>query len=167
MNTHRRVVFALAVACVIGIPASARAQAVGAPAACDAPRDLCEFFDRYLKAFNSRDFDGFSATFADDITFFVDRPFPPERVDGRSAVEAIFRPGFAAAHPGPGITPPPLPPALVPVNLRLQVIGDVAVISFVVHNPMEVARRTLVARTGPDGWRIVHIHGSSADVRGR
>lgn len=167
MNAHRRVMIVLAMTCVTSLGATAHAQAASATAACDAPRDLCDFFDRYLKAFNTRDFDAFSATFADDITFFVDRPFPPERVDGRTAVEAIFRPGFAPFRSGASTAAPPLPPPLVPVNLRMQVIGDVAVISFVVHNPMEVARRTLVAHKGPDGWRIVHIHGSSADVRGK
>ena len=132
---------------------------------CDGPADLCVFFERYLAAFNARDFDGFRATFADDITVFFDRPLPPERA-GRAAVEAVFRRGFAFSHPPAGTPQPPLPPPLVPVDLRLQVYGDVAVISFLVHAPGELARRTLVVRRQPDGWRVVHIHASSSDVSG-
>ena len=132
---------------------------------CDGPADLCVFFDRYLAAFNARDFDAFRATFADDITVFFDRPLPPERA-GRTAVEAVFRRGFAYSHPPAGTPQPPLPPPLVPVDLRLQVYGDVAVISFLVRTPGELARRTLVVRRQVDGWRVVHIHASSSDVAG-
>lgn len=132
---------------------------------CDGPADLCAFFDRYLAAFNARDFEAFRATFADDITVFFDRPLPPERA-GRAAVEAVFRRGFAYSHPPAGTPQPPLPPPLVPLDLHLQLYGDVAVISFLVRNPGELARRTVVVRRQPGGWRVVHIHASSADIAG-
>lgn len=132
---------------------------------CDGPADLCAFFDRYLAAFNARDFEAFRATFADDITVFFDRPLPPQRA-GRDAVEAVFRRGFAYSHPPAGTPQPPLPPPLVPIELRLQLYGDIAVISFLIRSPGELARRTLVVRRQPGGWRVVHIHASSADVAG-
>ena len=119
---------------------------------------------RFIDAFNARDFEAFRSTFADDITFFVDRPFPPQRLDGRIAAEGVFREGFAASHPSAGGAAPPLPPPLVPIDLRVQAFGDVAVVSFVVRRPTEVARRTLVLHRGSAGWRVVHIHASSADV---
>lgn len=137
----------------------------GGPAtACEGPTDLCAFFERYLAAFNARDFDGFRATFADDITTFFDRPFPPERLEGRAAVEGVFRRGFAYFHPAAGTPQPPPPAPLVPVDLRVQVFGDAAVISFLIRTPAEVARRTLVVHRGASGWRVVHIHASSSDL---
>lgn len=126
---------------------------------------MCELVARFLAGFNSRDFEAFRRTFADEITFFVDRPYPPLRVDGRAAAEAVFASGFAAYSPPPGGAAPPLPPPLVPVNLHVQAFGDVAVVSFVVQRPNEVARRTLVVHRDQVGWRVVHIHASSADVK--
>ena len=132
--------------------------------ACTGPTGMCELVTRFLDAFNARDFDTLRSTFAGDITFFVDRPFPPQRLDGRLAAEGVFRKGFAAFHPPAGGTVPPLPPPLVPVDLQVQAFGDVAVVSFMIRRPTEVARRTLVLHRGPAGWRVVHIHASSADV---
>ena len=132
--------------------------------ACSGPAGVCELVTRFLDAFNARDFDAFRSTFADDITFFVDRPFPPQRLDGRLAAEGVFRAGFGAFNPPAGGVVPPLPPPLIPIDLRVQAFGDVAVVSFVVRRPTEVARRTLVLHHGPVGWRVIHIHASSADV---
>jgi ketosteroid isomerase-like protein len=140
------------------LPVAARGQA------CNGPTGVCELVNRFLDAFNARDFETFRSTFADDITFFVDRPFPPQRLNGRIAAEAVFKQGFAAFHPPAGGVVPPLPPPLVPIDLQVQAFGDVAVVSFVVRRPTEVARRTLVLYRGPVGWRVVHIHASSADV---
>lgn len=147
------------------VPRSKHISLVVRGADCDGPADLCAFFDRYLAAFNARDFDAFRATFADDITVFFDRPLPPERA-GRDAVEAVFRRGFAYSHPPAGTPQPPLPPPLVPLDLHLQLYGDIAVISFLVRTPGELARRTVVVRRQSGGWRVVHIHASSADVSG-
>jgi len=140
------------------LPVTVRAQA------CNGPTGVCELVNRFLDAFNARDFDTFRSTFADDITFFVDRPFPPQRLNGRIAAEGVFKQGFAAFHPSAGGVVPPLPPPLVPIDLQVQAFGDVAVVSFVVRRPTEVARRTLVLYRSPVGWRVVHIHASSADV---
>lgn len=140
------------------------ADAVRQVQTCSGPTGVCALVTRFLDAFNARDFDTFRSTFADDITFFVDRPFPPQRLDGRLAAEGVFKAGFAAFHPPTGGVVPPLPPPLVPIDLQVQAFGDVAVVSFVVRRPTEVARRTLVLHNGPAGWRVIHIHASSADV---
>lgn len=147
------------------VPGSKQVLLVVSRPDCDGPADLCAFFDRYLAAFNARDFDAFRATFAEEITVFFDRPLPPERA-GREAVEAVFRRGFAYSHPPAGTPQPNLPPPLVPLDLHLQVYGDIAVISFFVRTPGELARRTVVVRRQLDGWHVVHIHASSADVAG-
>lgn len=132
---------------------------------CDGPVPVCALLTRFVTAFNARDFEAFRQTFADDISFFVDRPYPPERLDGRAAAEGVFASGFAPFGPNGGKPKPPLPPALVPSHLRVQAFGDVAVITFEVVWPTELARRTLVAHRSGREWRIVHIHGSSADVQ--
>lgn len=152
-------------------PAAAKVEAPAAlpsdTTACRADRSICDFFHVYLDAFNRRDLAAFRATFADDITVLFDRPLSPERRDGRAAVETIFQRGFAY-YAATSTTPArPLPPPLVPQDLLIQAFGDVAVISFLVPTPSEVARRTVVIHRGPTGWKVVHIHASSGDIPDR
>lgn len=132
---------------------------------CNGPEPVCALLRTFLTAFNARDFDAFRQTFADDISFFVDRPYPPRRLDGRAAAEAVFAGGFAPYGAAASDPKPPLPTPLIPSHLRVQAFGDVAIITFEVVRPAELARRTLVARREAGEWRIVHIHASSADTR--
>lgn len=144
--------------------ATARVRFLNAPEPCDGPAPVCALLLNFLTAFNARDFDAFRQTFADEISFFVDRPYPPRRLDGRAAAEAVFAGGFAPYGPTATGPKPPLPTPLVPTHLRVQAFGDVAVISFEIVRPTELARRTLVAHRENGEWRIVHIHASSSDV---
>ena len=150
------------------VPGSAGREAVAPGLAptepCVGPAPVCALLTRFITAFNARDFEAFRETFADDISFFVDRPFPPLRLDGRAAAENVFAAGFARYGPQGKDPKPPLPPPLVPSHLRVQAFGDVAIITFEVVRPNEVARRTLVAQLQGSEWRIVHIHASSADT---
>ena len=132
---------------------------------CDGPAPVCALLYRFVTAFNARDMETFRQTFADDISFFVDRPYPPKRLDGRAAVEGVFAGGFAPYGPAANTPKPPLPPPIVPTHLRVQAFGDVAIITFELMREGELARRTLVARSEGRAWRIVHIHASSYDVR--
>ncbi|CAN5880738.1 hypothetical protein BH11GEM2_BH11GEM2_08340 [soil metagenome] len=83
---------------------------------------------------------------------------------GRAAAEGVFARGFALYGPSADSPKPPLPPPLIPSHLRVQALGDVAIITFEVVWPTELARRTLVAHREGGEWRIVHIHESSADT---
>lgn len=147
----RRVILRLALltACC-GVPAFA--QGTG----CAEPRAACAFFDYYLSAFNARDWDAFRATLDDSITVMFDRPAPPQRMDGRRAVEAMFRRVF----PPPGSAPAAASP-IVPAHLKAQDFGDVVVVSFEFAGEDAVSRRTVVLHRTRDHWRVVHIHGSS------
>jgi hypothetical protein len=39
--------------------------------------------------------------------------------------------------------------------------GNVAIVTFNVHNPSAVSRRTFVWRRDAGTWRIVHMHASN------
>ena len=138
------------------VPALGAQTAVGD----SSPMSAQAFFESFLSALNQRDWEKFRGTFADDITVMFDHPGPPIRQDGRTAVEALFRFIF----PPPGATPRALPPPVQPFNLKVQDLGEAAVISFHFKDENLVVRRTLVARRTPAGWRVVHIHGSSAQA---
>ena len=147
-------------------PGRAVSPVVAPTEPCDGPAPVCALVLKFVAAFNARDFEVFRQTFADDLSFFVDRPYPPERLDGRAAAEGVFAGGFAPYGPSSDASRPPLPPPLVPSHLRVQAFGDVAIVTFEVVRPKELARRTLVVhREGGGEWRIVHIHASSADTQ--
>lgn len=124
---------------------------------CEQPREACALFNQFLSALNARDWEAFRATFDDEITVMFDRPGPPQRQNGRTAVEALFRRIFPAA----GERPAP-PPAIQPDGLVAQDLGDAVVVSFHIRGADETARRTVVLHRTARGWRVVHIHASSS-----
>ena len=103
-----------------------------AESACPATAPSCRAFNAYLDAFSRHDWNAFRATLADDITVMFDEPGPGARVDGRTAVETIFKKAF----PPPGATGVK-PFSIVPEDLRWQDYGDAAVVSFVLRDTDE------------------------------
>ena len=92
--------------------------------------------------------------FAEDATAF----FPvvrAERLDGKAAIAAVFHDYVATSKKT----------NIVPEALRVQQYGDVAVVSFNVHNPSAVSRRTFVWRRRGGDWEIVHMHASNTPIR--
>ncbi len=144
-------------AIAIGLPCSAQAQS-----SCTQPKEACAFFDTFLTALNQRDWPTFRGTLGDSISIFLEDPAPGQRVDGRVAAEGLFSQIF----PPPGVIPASLPAPIVPVHLRVQSFGDLAIITFEIHRPSVVSRRTLVAQRGAHGWQVVHIHGSARPLSG-
>lgn len=129
---------------------------------CSGPADVCGFVRHFITTLNNRVWDDFRACLADDVTVLFDRPAPPERQDGRDAVEALFRRAFAV-----GGTPTVTLSPLKPQNALVQPMGDAAVVSFLLLDGNIVGRRTLVLRRGQSGWQIIHIHASSAPAASR
>lgn len=105
----------------------------------------------FMDALNALDAERMASHFANDITAF----FPlakAERVDGKAAVMEVFRNYVAAT---------PKPTNIVPEDLQVSVLDDVAVVTFNVHNPSAVSRRTFVFRRFGTRWLITHFHASS------
>jgi ketosteroid isomerase-like protein len=110
-----------------------------------------EAMQAWMDALNALDEARIVAAFAEDATAF----FPvvkAERVDGKAAIAAVFHDYIAGSTKKTHI---------VPEELRVQQSGDVAVITFNVHNPSAVSRRTFVWRRDARGWRILHMHASN------
>src|SRR4051812_16545078 len=91
----------------------------------DTPRATMSGF---MDALNSLDMDGMTSYFADDITAF----FPVaqgERANGKAAVVEIFRKYVDGTKKTISRT------NIVPEDLRVDQYGDVAIVTFNVHNP--------------------------------
>jgi len=101
-------------------------------------------------------FDQFFAT--DATMFFPDGPFPETRVEGRKAVLASFHEFFALVRKR-GRTAL----NIAPIDKRVQVYGEVAVVTFELENDETVGRRSLILRKIGNDWRIVHLHASAID----
>ena len=113
--------------------------------------DATEAMRDWLDALNALDEARVVDAFADDATAF----FPTasaERVDGKAAIAAVFHEYFAANTKKTNI---------VPEELRVQRSGDLAIVTFNVHNPSSISRRTFVWRRQAGGWRILHLHASN------
>ena len=103
-----------------------------------------------MSALNALDEARIVEAFAEDATAF----FPvvkSERLDGKAAIAAVFHDYVAGSKKT----------NIVPEELHVQRHGDVAILTFNVHNPSAVSRRTFVWRLGADGWKIVHMHASN------
>ena len=113
----------------------------------------------FLDAFKSIDQARFDQFFAPDVTmFFPDGPFPETRVEVREAVLAAFHEFFALARKR-GRTAL----NIAPLDQRVQLYGEVAVVSFGLKNDETVGRRSIILRKIGNDWRTVHFHASSID----
>ena len=113
----------------------------------------------FLDAFKSMDQARFDPFFAPDVTmFFPDGPFPEKRVEGREAVLAAFHEFFALARKR-GRTAL----NIVPLDQRVQLYGEVAVVSFGLESEDALGRRSIIFRKIGSDWRIAHFHASSID----
>lgn len=125
-------------------------------------KDVEQAFNRFIVAFNNLDWDSFRSALADDVTVFnPDIPEAPglDRLDGRQQVEQGFKAVFAASRKQSN-GPPYL--HIVPRNLRIQMFGASAIVTFEFdRDGNSFGRRTLVFNRGSHGWKIVHIHASN------
>lgn len=113
----------------------------------------------FLDAFSSMDQARFDRFFAPEVTmFFPDGPFPEKRVEGRKAVLAAFHKFFALArkHGRTALN-------IAPLDKRVQLYGEVAIVSFGLQSGKTVGRRSIIFRKIGNDWRIVHFHASSID----
>lgn len=118
----------------------------------------------FIRAFDNLDWDRFRASFADDATVFYPREFP-NRANGRQEYERTFQKVFdrmrAGRTQGPYMD-------IQPRDLRLQIAGNVAIVTFHLDDrPGFLNRRTVVLQKQPSGWRIIHLHASEVAAQAK
>ena len=103
------------------------------------------------------DADAIVANFADDATFFFpESANQPARVEGKAAIRDVFERVFAEwRKSGPSSSPVPQLS-----DVRSDVYGDFAVVTFHIRGPV-LSRRTFILRRIGGAWRIVHLHASN------
>jgi ketosteroid isomerase-like protein len=116
---------------------------------------------RFIDGVETFDGDKAAGVFDKDATVF--QPIgAPQRYSGGEAITASFRerfdPGRAAGQTQ----------TITPKREMLQFFGDTAILTFELGDmPTDsqaagrFGRRSLVLHRFPDGWRVVHLHGSN------
>jgi uncharacterized protein (TIGR02246 family) len=127
-------------------------------------RTAIEAFTRkFLRAFEDLDMKQFIACFADDATVFFPMPEPPERVEGKQAIQQRFEQVFASIRSNAKSGPPFH--HLTPDDLLIQLTpGRTAVVSFHLRNEERIARRTFVLTNINGQWLIFHLHASNFPI---
>ncbi len=124
------------------------------------------FTRKFLRAFEDLDMPPFIACFADNATAFFPLPEPPERVEGKQAIQKRFEQVFASIR-STGKSGPPFH-HLAPEDLAIQMMpGQTAVLSFHLRNSERIARRTLVLTNTNGRWLILHLHASNAPIEAK
>lgn len=113
----------------------------------------------FLDAFKNMDERRFDKFFGSDVTmFFPDGPFPKAKVEGREAVLSSFHEFFALVRKRGRTTL-----NITPIDRRVQLYGEIAVVTFGLESDEAVGRRSIVLRKLDNDWRIVHFHASAID----
>ena len=116
----------------------------------------------FLAAFDSLQWERFSAYLADDVTMVFPFAQLPSRRDGREAVEEVFRQFFESQRSTRERSGRPMVQGIAPLDLRVQLAGpDAAIASFHLGTE-QPSRRSVVFRRTADGWKVVHWHASPA-----
>lgn len=148
---------ALAILCLVYAPIAAHEN----------PQKNVEMaFNRFIAAFDNLDWEAFRSALADDVTVFnpdIPEALSLERLDGRQQVEEGFKAVFAASRQQSS-GPPYL--HIVPKNVRIQMIGETAIVTFEFdRDGNSFGRRTFVFHRELHGWKIAHIHASNVGRR--
>jgi ketosteroid isomerase-like protein len=144
------------------IPAAMHAS--GSPAQRPGRSQIEATLNRFLRAFENLDMTAFIACFAGDATVFFPLPEPPERFEGKSAIQNHFEQVFTAIRKSSKSDRAPYQ-RLVPEDLRIDMLGSkAAVVSFHLRNDERVGRRTLVLQKINHTWVILHLHASNVSL---
>lgn len=114
--------------------------------------------NEFITAFSNLQWDKFTTFFADDATAF----FPPSanvanRADNKVEIENIFQKVFEHTRSNKS-SPPYL--IIAPRNLKVQMLNNVAIVTFELNDPGMFGRRTIVLEKIKDDWLIKHLHAS-------
>jgi len=116
----------------------------------------------FLTAFRNLDWAPFLAAFAEDATVFFPFADHPRRATGKADVATIFQPFFDRVRRQRPTGPPYL--TLEPWDLEITQLGESALVTFHLHDPGVLCRRTLVLTKQNDMWLIRHLHASNIPV---
>ncbi len=155
MRTFFALTVILVVCCSSQLAVAQNRQSINADSA-GVARTLNDFVD----SFRNLEWEKFNSYFSEDATvFFPPSANYPERANNKREIDQVFGRVFANARKRKA-TPPYLD--IEPMELKIQVIGPIAITTFMLNDPDMLGRRTIVLKKEGSVWRIVHLHASGA-----
>ena len=117
-----------------------------------------QMLKEFLEAVESLELSRIEPFFEEDAQMFSPLGAYPARLNGRGAIMAQFKAiaEFAKSMPGPL--------KIEPQDLIVREFGDIALVTFHLALQGPLHRRTFILRRGSGGWRIAHIHASTAST---
>ena len=109
-----------------------------------------------VRAIEAADANRVIETFSDDATVFMPGGRTLTRLDGKPQIRQAFESFFGGAPAGSIGW-------IVPRDLAVQTLGEVAIVTFHLGDA-RLGRRTLVLRRSAGQWLIVHLHASTVDI---
>jgi hypothetical protein len=120
-----------------------------------------KMLDGFIAALNGADVNAFIGFFTPDATLFFPLASLPLRLEDRQQIATAFAAFFEVVRkrePGPPYM------NMIPVGTKIQLLGNVAVVTFHLKGEEAVSRRTLVLQKRSGKWLIVHLHASSLSL---
>jgi ketosteroid isomerase-like protein len=159
-STYRQLIFTLAILLTQTIVTSGQNQSVKKVQQ-DSVKVLETTHD-FLSAFRNLEWDRFTEYFADDATAF----FPPSarhasRTNNKLEIMDIFKVVFENARKRRASAPYL---DIDPKEIKIQMSGQVAIVSFTMNDPDMLSRRTLVWAKRNGAWLIIHLHASGIPI---
>ena len=116
----------------------------------------------FVDAFSILNWQKFTEFFSDDATaFFPPSAKSPFRANNKVEIENIFKRVFENARKQKS-APPYID--IQPNDLKIQIVGEVAIVTFVLNDPDLFGRRTIILRKINDKWFIIHLHASGVII---
>ena len=115
----------------------------------------------FLDAFGKLEWERFCGCFADDAAVYLPFEARPHLAIGKAEIEAGFRPLFDKLRSS-GSGPRYL--HLAPIGTRVDLVSDMAVVTFELDLPDATGRRTIVFGMRNGVWKIVHLHASNVSA---
>ncbi len=113
--------------------------------------------DDFIVAFNNLEWEKFRNSFSNDATVFFPFIQAPHRANERAEVEPLFKQVFDGLRKR---KPNPPYQNIQPKDVQIQMLKDVAILTFHLPGDDTFGRRTLVFRKQKGNWLIAHLHAS-------
>jgi hypothetical protein len=159
--THVSIIFALVISFSSSFQSFGQSQKIQSDSSSDSIT-VVQTLDQFIDAFVSLNWKKFTDYFADDATAF----FPPSakfpiRANNKIEIENIFKNVFENARKQRS-SPPYI--VIEPKDLKIQMLGDVAIVTFVLNDPDLFGRRTIIFEKLNGKWLIIHLHASGVII---
>lgn len=126
---------------------------------------------RFIEDFNNLNMSKVAAHFAEEATLFP-RTVMTDRATSKVVLDEYCReegPGnfqslenFSAELRAESAGPPYMD--LEPLETKIQVFGETAIVTFHLRNPERLGRRTFVYVKRHYEWKIIHLHASNVEL---